>query len=327
MADNERDLMQWQVGTQTVFETAVTPTAKLLGIEEGEIQPLVETSAVMEQRASLAPAYAATVDSVTGEASVKGDATFEQLGYFLDSLLGQAAPSGAGPYVRAYAAPLGTKPAPRILTLTHGSALDARCLKGGIVNELTLTAEKNTRVKHEAKLIGHSVESDALAALSDIVPNWIHGNQVALTIDTWGGTMGGTALTPIAYKYELGLNFNKMVQMGLGAVTPRDHKIKKGEPDSNQLKIAMELHATSAGWFNDIITATATPWRAQVQATFTLSTAILVIKYAGFAAEAPKYVEDDDGIASLEFTLSPMYHATVANWLKIDLTNSVAVLA
>ncbi len=326
MADNEIDLMQWQVGTQTLFNTAVTPTAKLMGVEDGELQAVVNTSAVPEQRRSLAPAYNATVDSVTGEASLSGAATFEQIGYQLDSLLGQATP-GVGPgYTRAYYAPLITKPAPRILTLTRGSTIDARCLKGGIVNELTLTAETNTRLGYESKLIGHSVETDVLAALSDTTVNYIHSNQVALKFDTWAGTMGGTSLTPLAYKMELGLNFNKMVQMGLGAVNPLDHKIKKGEVGSNQLKLAMELDSASADYYNSIITATTDPFRAQIQATFTSGSLIFVIQYAGYASEAPKYVEDTDGVSTLEFIFSPLYHNTFANWLKMSLTNAVAVL-
>jgi hypothetical protein len=326
MADNELDLMQWQIGSQSQFDTAVTPTAKLMGVESGEIQPLVETSAVPEQRASLAPAFTATIDKVSGEASIAGAANYQQIGYLFDSLLGEASPSGAGPYTRAYAAPLGSKPTPRILTLVRGSSLDARCLKGGIVNELTLTAETNQRVMYDGKMIGHSVESDALAALSDLAVDYLHSNQVALTLVTWAGTMGATALSPLAYNYELGLNFNKMLQMGLGSVTPRDHKIRKGEADSNQLKLSMELHSDSAGWFNSIISATATPFRAQIQATFTLGAASLVLQYAGYAAEAPKYVEDTDGIATLEFTFSPLYHSTFGNWFKASLVNAVATL-
>lgn len=325
MADNELDLMQWQLGTQTVFATAVTPTAKLMGVEDGEIQALVSTSAVPEQRNSLAPAFTATVDSVTGEATLSGAASFEQIGYQLDSLFGQATP-GVGPgYSREYLAPLTTKPTPRILTLTKGSSLDARALKGGIVNELTLTAETNARVGYESKLIGHSVETDTLAALSDTAVNYIHSNQVAITFDTTLA-FGTTPLSPIAYKAELGLNFNKMVQMGLGSVNPYGHKIKKGEVGSNQLKLAMELDATSAGYYNSLITATYVPFSAKISLTFTYGALVYIIYYSGYAAEAPKYVEDTDGVATFEFVFSPLYNSTFGNWLKMTLTNAVAVL-
>lgn len=326
MADNELDLLQWQIATQTLFATKVTPTRKLMGIEEGDLQPVVETSAVPEQRASLAPAFSATVDKVSGEGSLKGALNAEEAGYYLDNLFGQATPSGVGPYTRAYVAPLGTKPTPRLLTLLRGNALDARSLVGGLLNDLSISAETNKRVTFDGKLIGHSVVSDTVQALADNSVNYFHSNSAVLKFDTWAGTMGATALSPIAYKYELGLNFNKMLQMGLGALTPVGHKIKKGEPDSNQLKLSMELDATSAGYFNSIITATSDPYRAQIQCAFTIGTSVLTIKYAGYAAEAPKYVEDTDGVATLDFTFSPLYHSTFGNWLKIDLVNSVASL-
>ncbi len=326
MPDNELDLMQWQVGKQTLFATEVVPTAKLIGVTDGEIAPLVETSAVPEQRATLAPAFQATVDKVTGEATVSGDANFEQLPYFLDSLLGEATP-GTGPaYKRDYAAPLGSKPSPRIMTLVRGSALDSRALKGAIVNELTIAGENNKRITYEAKAIGHSVIQKAVAVIADTSPNYIHANQVAIALDTWAGTMGGTPLTPTAYSFELGLNFNKMVQHGLGSLTPKDHKIKRGEPDSNQLKLSMELDTTSAGYFNSLITATTDPWRAQIQLTFTSGSLIYLIQYAGYAAEAPSYIADTDGVATLEFVFSPLYHATLANWLKMSVSNLVATL-
>lgn len=327
MADNELDLMQWQIGTQSAFDTAVTPTAKLIGVTEGEIAAQVETSPVAEQRATLsAAAFAATVDKKHGEASLTVDLTYEQAAYWLDSALGTATP-GTGPgYARTYAAPLGTKPTPRILTLTRGSALDARCLKGAIVNELTLKAESNARATAELAFLGHSVESDSLAALSDTTPDYMHANQLALTFDTWAGTMGATPLVPLAYSLELGLNLNRMLQHGIGSLNPVGHKIKRGEGDSNQLKLTLELDSTSAGYYNSIVAATTEVFKAQIQGTFTLGSKIFVFQYAGYCPEAPAYVADSDGIATLEFIFSPMYHATFGNWFKASLTNLVSTM-
>jgi hypothetical protein len=328
MADNEIDLFQWQLGKQSVIGTAVAPTVKLMGAEDGELTPNVETSVVEESRGSLVPVFDATVDKIDGAASIPGQANFEQIAYFLDSMLGEATP-GAGPgYARTYAAPLISVPAsPRMLTAVRGSALAAKCLKGGIVNELAIKIEKNKRVSYEAKLIGHSVEDDSLAALSDSVVNYIHANQAALKFDTWAGTMGTTALTPAAYSIELGLNLNWALQSGIGSANPIGHKINKADAGSNQLKVSMELDATSAGYFNSIIAPTGqTPFRGQFQITFTSGSLIWVIQYAGYAPEAPKFVGDSDGVATLDFVFNPMYHATFANWFKSSLTNAVSAL-
>jgi len=49
-------------------------------------------------------------------------------------------------------------------------------------------------------------------------------------------------------------------------------------------------------------------------------------RHAGYAAEAPTIYEESDGISSLEFVFSPMYHSTFGNWFKASLVNSVATL-
>jgi hypothetical protein len=329
MADNELALFQWQLGKQSAIATAVTPTVKLMGVEDGELTPKVETSVIEESRGSFAPAYDAVVDSIGGEASIPGKASFEQIPYYLDSMFGEATPGISPGYARAYAAPLTAKPtSQRMLTALRGSALDARCLKGALVNELTLKGESNKPVTFEAKLLGHSVESKALASLSDTTVNYIHSNQAAIKLDTWAGTMGTTALTPLAYSFELGLNMNLAMQMGLGAATPVAHKMNKADAGSNQLKLSMELASDSAGYLTSILTpSNNTPFRAQIQIGFTLGSLIFTFQFAGFAAEAPKFVGDTDGVASLDFTFSPLYHSTFANWFKCTVTNAVQALA
>jgi hypothetical protein len=329
MPDNQKDLFQTQLAKQSVIGTAVTPTVKLMGVSEVELAANVETSIVEEARASLAPAFDATVDKITGEATIKGDASYEDLAYHLDSMFGEATP-GAGPgYVRAYAPPLTAVPTPRLNTITYGSALDTRCLKGAVCNEISIKAESNKRVTVDAKYLGHSVESDALAVLLDRSVNYLHSNQAAIKLDTWAGTMGTTTLVPLAYSLELGLNLGWMLQMGIGSAYPVTHKIgKKIDAGSNQLKMSMELDANSAGYYQSIANPTLpTPFKAKVQITFTLGTQIFQIQFAGFAPEAPKYISDADGIATLDFTLSPMYHSTLTNWLKLSLTNGVTTLA
>lgn len=329
MANNELALMQWQAGTQTTFADDVAPTVKLMGAQDGEVNALVPASVVEESRASLAPAYEATVDSQSGEATVPGDANYEQIAYYLDSLFGKATP-GSGPgYSRAYAAPLLSVPSPRILTLVRGSAVAVAALKGAICNTLTFKAELNKRLSFEAGFIGHSVvTSRALSVLSDTSPTPIHSNQAAIMLDTWGGTMGATAFTPAAYSIEFGFDLAKFVQMGIGSPTPLGHKIGKGDAGSNQVKVSMELDAASAAYYAAVISPSGvTPFKCQFQVTFSSGSLSLQLQFAGFTPEAPKFVSDSDGVSTLEFVLSPLYHASFANWFKATLINSIADLA
>lgn len=323
--NNEIDLMSWQVGAQSAFATGVAPTKKLMGISDGELAPAIETSEVEEQRGSLAPAYNVTLDKVTGAAKLSGDATYEHLAIFLDSLLGIATPGTTPTFKRDYAAPLTAKPTPRILTLVHGSTEGVYGLVGGIVNEFTLKGESNKRVTFDAGLLGRSVEADTLETLTDSAVNFVHANQMSMYVDLWAGTLGATALTATAFSFELGMNASRALKPGLGSVYPKDVSQKKAAVGSNSLKLALEYEAgQSKAWFDAMISSSAV-FKAQVRLKWNISTTQdLQVDFCGWQKETPTAFPDADGIAQLELNLAPLYHDTVANWLKISLTNSTA---
>lgn len=326
--NNEIALMEWQIGKQSAFDTAVTPTARLVGISDGSITPKVESSVVEEQRGTLVPAYDVTLDKKSGEAKISGDVTFEQIGYFLDSALGEATPSGTTTYTRDYAGPIGTKPAPRINTLIRGSSEGVYGLIGAVANELTLKCESNKRLTFDCSMLGHSVDELALAspALADPAVNYAHANQMTMFLDLWSGTMGATAINTSVFSFELGINTSKALKAGLGSLNPIDIIQNKFDPGGNQLKLSMEFEATqSKAWLDAILGSG--PFKAQVKFLWTLDADhVLDIQYTGFTAEAPELFSDADGVAQIELALNPLYHATVANWLKISLKNKVATL-
>jgi len=325
--NNELALMEWQIGKQSAFDKDVTPTARLVGISDGSIIPKVESSIVEEQRGTLVPAYDVTLDKKSGEAKISGDVNFEQIGYFLDSVLGEATPSGTTKYTRAYAGPIGTKPVPRICTLIRGSSEGVYGLVGAVGNELTLKGETNKRLTFDCSMLGHSVAELALAspALADPVVNYAHANQMTMFLDNWSGTMGTTPITANAFSFELGINSGKALKSGLGSLNPIDIIQNKFDAGGNQLKLALEFEATqSKAWLDAIIGG---PLKAQVKLVWTLDADhTITVEYAGFTPEAPELFPDADGVAQLDLVLNPLYHTTFANWLKISLVNKVATL-
>ncbi len=330
MADNELDLMQWQVGTQSVFGTGVTATAKLMGISGGSIQPVIEASELNEARGALTPGYTVTLDKATGTASLEGDLTYEDVCYWLDSGFGNATPTGAGPYVRAYAG-AGAKPTPRILTLFHGaSGVATQKLIGGVVSKFGYAFESNKRGTFKTELLGHSVADGALAALSDRAVNPIHANDITLYIDTWAGTMGSTSIAIAKYNISADFDLNRMVQMSAGSLNPLGWKQKKAEAKSNTMTLALEVDSVSKAYLDSILTATSAggPLKLQVRLKATIgANQIFQHDFAGFCAEAPELVTDTDGVAQYEFTLQALYHSTLASWTKFSVTNQVATLA
>ena len=111
-----------QSAWQTAFGTAVpTATVKLQNVSSFKLRPELQTRMLEQLRGSLAPTHQTTLDQYSGSASFEvSDETFEDVNYWLETLFGAAALSGAGPYIRAYAAPHTSAITPRFLTLQYG---------------------------------------------------------------------------------------------------------------------------------------------------------------------------------------------------------------
>ena len=330
MANAERDLMEWQVGKESVFGTGVVPTAKLMGIENGSIQPIEEAEHVPEMRGTLTPGFESILNKSTGEASVDGQATTEDLGYYLDSLLGEATtPETASPFTRTYNGP-GAKPTPRIMTLVHGSAEDAKALVSAICNTLEITIERNARTVFAAGFIGHHVEDDEVESLADRTLNLLHGNQMKVFLDPFGSAAGSTEYTAIDVSATLSLDMNKSLVGELGDLEPADHSHQKGDPGSNQLTLSLLLDAAagaSVALIDAALDATSTPLQRVIRLEHTIdANNKLLIDFAGFTAEQPEIFADADGLASLEFVFSAQNEATLGGWLQIVLTNEIDVL-
>jgi hypothetical protein len=327
MADNEVDLMQVQIGTQESFATAVTPTAKLMGASKVQLTPDIENAGVDEQRGTLTPDYTVVNNKVAASGKVPGTASYEQIGYFLDSLLGTATPVGAeSPYTRTYLGP-GAKPASKILTLVRGSSVAAYKIAGGIASEMSLKVETNKPVTYDCSFIGHSFSAATLESLSDIVANVIHANQMQLFIDAWDGTIGTTQFTPSIFSAELGLNMAKALKMGIGSANPTGYKQSKLAGGSNQLKLGLEMDTASKSYLDSIIASATSVPKFLVRMLFTQDTNHkLQIDYAGYAPSTEAFPNDSDGVCQTVLTLNPLYNTTLASWLKIVLTDTVAVL-
>lgn len=324
---SEMDLFQFQAGKETEFGTAVPQTVKLMELETLEIEPIVESEAHPEVRGTLDPSYNATLNKKGGAFSAAGIATYDDLPYWLDSLLGEATPTGTGPYVYTYAGP-GAKPTPRMMTLTRGDENSVKSLVSALAQTLNLNIETNSPVGLEVAGFGHGVVDDTLTTLADRTVNPIHGNDVTLYIDAWAGTVGTTEFTEVAFALTLALDNARAEKPGLGDVNPKSWKQPKADPTANQLTMRLEFDAMAIAFLDALLTGTDVPFRKLVRLEFDLdANNAMVIDFAGFAAESPTLNPDEDGVAVLEFVLSAMNDPTgLGGWLDVEVTNGVTTL-
>lgn len=312
-----------EVGMQTVWGTAVTPTAKLSLIEECEIEPIQESEVIPELRGTLAGNYTASLNKGGGEASLKGALCYEDIGYYLDSILVKnVSPTGAGPYVYLRDAPLSSIPARRLFTLVKGNSTNySYGLNSGIINELNIKIESNQLWMFDAKLVGQKVAELALAGSSDRTATPIHANNTSLWIDAWAGTIGSTAISDAWFSAELQIKSNSDVVPTIGNQYPISYRDAIYEAS---LKLKIEVATATKAFMTALLGTTVTQKQIRIKGT-TGATAIAQLDFAGTFKNAPK-VEDENGVSSFEFELFHTYNPTLANWLKTSVTTSVAVL-
>jgi len=314
-----------QAGTQSVFVTGVTPTIALRGLEELSIKSANDVEVIGDMTTALAGGDTGIVNSVAATGSMKGWASYEHIAYWLDNLFGQATPSGAGPYVRAYAAPITTAPTPRILSLTKGdSTVGGYQMAGALLSSFTLRFEPKKRTEMSGDLMGVSVAEDALEVLTPPVVTPIMANHLgAIKWDAWGGTMGTTAMALCTVRFaELTVTPDRASRNCFGALTAGSYVEK---PWQGSLKLGLEFNATTKTDVSAILTGTLT--QKQVVLTATSGSQILKIEFAGTVVDEIEIFGDDDGVVTVDVTLERTYHATFANWLKVTSTNSIATLA
>lgn len=325
MSGNLAGLQTIQAAKETVWGTSVTASAKLMGVEECKIESAGGAALLKEMRGSLAPAFSAIRKSNFGKASLKGFATYEDLNYYLESLLGDVTPSGAGPYVRAGAAPLTAAATNRMITLYDGQASDVYKLLGGVVNKLVISGKTGEEWKFAADLIGKQKTTGALAVLADRTVTAIEGADTSLYIDAWGGTIGTTQINTLATAFELSIDLGTAVRHYLGNLLPGRYRQKKAEPGSVTLKLSLEFDAVTKAYLDAFLTYSAVlQHQVRIKAT-TGTNAIAQFDFAGTVVGEPA-MSDEDGVYMLDLNYQGTYNSGLANYLKYSLTNQVSAL-
>ncbi len=316
------DLWKYQIGKETNWGTVVSATAQLGLVEDLTITPKNEAQNLPDRRASLAPGYVAALLKESGEAKMTGIASYEDLPYWLDGLMGVATPTGANPYVYSYTAGLGTLPARRSFTLIKGNGSNVYTLSGATIKEATFTVETGQPLKYDISFVGKLAQTGSLAALSDRTQTPILAPQFTSYIDAVGGTIGTTAITTNWFSMELKISSNADVYGGIGSLYPVGYREAKWDVS---LKLKYELDATSKAMVDSIIGSSLLQKQIRVKAT-TGASAIAQFDVAGSYLKAPDLFTDSDGVVSAELELTALYNSTLANFLKASVTNTVSAL-
>jgi hypothetical protein len=167
-----------QFGWESAWGTEVATTVKLLGVTDITLKPDNEVKLFPDLRGSMAPAYKNALVKKAASGSIKGVAYHEMINYILENMLGAASPSGSGPYVRAYTAPLTTVPTRKPWTAVLGTSSSAIYNAAGLLfTKLTLTQEPWAEAQFSADFVAQVHNTDTIDAVADTTPTVITNNQ------------------------------------------------------------------------------------------------------------------------------------------------------
>lgn len=317
-----------QRAKQTVFGTPVTTaTEKLQNVSSFTLQPDLQTRQVDRLTGTLAPTHTTTLDYYGSKANFDvSDETFEDVNFWLESLFSSASPTGTGPYVRSYAAPLTSVTSPKFMTLQFGQSGSVMQQQDASISSLTLSGSNNAGVSVSGTIIGGKVVAGSLASLADRTGTTrMSGCMASLAIDSWTGTMGATDVPTSAYAWELTVNSNREYMTTLGACTPNKWNDKNW---SGQLKLSLDVNTTTQAYLTSIFAATNAILEKQIQIKYSVGTGVdlreLIIQFCGHTLSAPDLYADRSGILTYDLMFSGVYNPTFANWLKISTSSNIA---
>jgi len=316
-----------QLGWQSAFGTANgTATRKLQNVSSFKLRPELETRALDQLRGTMAPTHQTTLDRYLSSATAEtSDVDFEELNYWLEMLFGtDATPTGADPYVRDYAAPLTTAPAPHLATLQFGQTGEVWQMQDASVTSLTLSGAANSGVSVGASLMGGKVVAGTLAALPDLTTGTrMTGCMASVAIETWDGNTF-TALASSAFSWELSVNANREYHNFLGECTPTASYDNKW---SGQMKLSLELNDSTDDHLIAMLAAANTILEKQVRIKYTVGTAAtlreMVLTFAGHTMQAPELFQDKNGLMTYDLVLDGVYNPKLTNWLTIQTTSKL----
>lgn len=322
-----KSILDVQVGKESTWGTSVAATARLMGIRNVTLKPLQDAGILPELRATLMPGYTGVVRSIEGAADLEFTAGYEDIEYYLEACFGEQTPSGGGPYVYAGGAP-STTPTLRKQTLYYGDSTGTYKLLGAIGSQLTLKGESHAELMGTVAFVGKNVTTGTLASLNDRTFTPIMGNQAALYMDAWGGTVGTTALTNIAYAFELSfkLGTEPLVRHFNGGLTPTSYAYRAPSPENCTLKLSLEFAATSKTEVDSIIGGTLNQKQFRIKYT-TGSSQIAQFDFAGSLVKPVDSIfSERNGIAAVDLEYQGTYNSTLGNFFKWSITNSVSAL-
>ncbi len=314
------------LGGESTWGLTTRGSVKLIGVTDANIS-VAQTVEQAELIGTMAPALVAAQTEIHGEGHIEQEASYQDICYWLDGLFGAATGSAVAntTYMRRYAAPQGTKPTPAWYTIEYGPPSGEYEMVGSIVSGMEISLESGQSWKVSVDVLGKSVAAAAKSTSPVRSVDLIRASDAVLSMDTWTGTIGTTALAATLISANLSLTPSAHLKTFCGSIAPGSYGYGRWE---GSLTTVLEFNALSKAIVDALLAPGLIQRQIRVSATTgsTTTTRVATIDFAGTLVEAVELFADRDGNVTVELTWNGTYNSRLANWLKLNVRNQLSAL-
>ena len=302
----------------------VAQTVKLMGVNEFTINPGVTIQQIEDIRGTREPSHMSVVPRIAPTATLKSLLLYEDLPFWLDSLVNHAVKTGdstSAGWTRVYYAPKQSSDSENFssYTMAYGDATNIFALRGATVQSLTISGETGQPGEVSVDLPGKIVTTDTFDSTADRSVNPIMGADWSLWIDPGSDAVGTSQISRTAFSFELNLNRGGNLLRHLGSRTP--DTVQHGRM-TGDLRLVLELSSDTEPYLDSLVSATQKGIEKNVRLKSTnASTNELTIDFCGVILGEPTVFGDVDGVTTVDFTLSGTKTAD-SDWFRITVLNN-----
>jgi hypothetical protein len=321
-----------QLGTQTVFATAVAATAKMMGVTDVSGKPEFTNLQKRYMQGDYAPAHGARITDKRASAVLNGDFSFEDFLYVLESSVkGGVTPTGTPDKTWDYPFPLTASPNVKQRTIEIYDGTQEYDIVGAVCSDWALSgaASNDGLVMFTSNWVGRDFVPDTLTpALANRSVETLPVGALALFIDDLGGTIGTTAKTSTLIDFSLTYNPGIHMKKFAGDADVRPTTFGYGVP---QVQLSVTYESNAAAHVEIAKYAAGTGRLIRLRGTGSLITGAifktLQVDFAGDILSVDSLWGDRDGNSTIKMTLGARLDtATFGNYGKIQVINSVSTL-
>ena len=313
-----------QAGKEATYNTAVAATIILGALSDASL----ETDApleIVDAIGTLSPAIEVDILSVNGKIALEGTLTYEDAPFLFQAARGASAPGAGPPYLRTWLAPHQTPYDPESYTFEFGIRGHTQLYKvsGCVMTKLEITGKTKDFIRYKAEFGAATMATmAAFTALSVRNLTKMRFADLALYVDAFAGTPGTTAIASTLYEFKLNVETGHHMKTFNGSITPTAFGIDQWKGD---LELTAEVNTTTDAYMANLIVGTTT--QKIIDLKCTRGTQINELIFAGaLDGSGQKMYDDENGNAVYKLKWQALYESTLTTWLKINNTNTVAVL-